>query len=281
MAIIEVKEIWPGRGGDGDVRSGRRYTRVFRVKTNTNLDTAVEATLTGTPKIGDLFPSDQTAFCQNVRADQEIFSPRVWIVTASYSTEQELASNPLADPTEFTWDTEQFQKVLWQDLDGNAIVNSAGFFYDPPIMADDSRLSVTMTKNVATVPTWFLSIEDALNESEITIDGLTVPAKRAKIQKVSAGIQDFRNQTGFRRISTTMHIQRRTWQAELQDAGFMEIHPDDSTDRRHITDDDGNQVTQPHPLDGSGTKLANPSFTNVVMRTHNIYHTLDFSILPY
>jgi len=283
MAIIEngVKEIWDGRGGEGDLKGGRRYTRVFRVETNSNFDTAVEATFTGTPKIGDRFPEDNQAFCQNVRADQEAFSPRIWIVTASYSTEQELAANPLVDPTEFTWDTEQFQKPVVIDLDGKAIVNSAGHFYDPPFERDDSRLSVTMTRNVLSIPPWFLSIEDALNSEPVTIDGLNVPIKRAKIQKVTAGKQEFRNLTGFRRISATIHIQRLTWQLEAQDVGLMEIHPTVDTKRIAILDDDGNPVSIPVPLDGNGKRLVDPTLDNVTIRTHNIYHEFDFGDLPF
>ena len=282
MAIIEVKEIWQGRGGDGDLKAGRRHARIFRVKTNSNLDSEVEATESGTPKLGDFHPSDNLAFCQNVRADQEVFSPRVWIITCSYSTELELTTNPLSDPTVFTWDTEQFQRVVAIDLNGNAVVNSAGYFYDPPIEADDSRLSVTMTRNEANVPAWFLNIQDVLNSDPVTIDGLSVPAERAKIQKVSAGKQQFRNKTGSRVVTATIHIQRRTWQAELQDVGFMEIKPDpDSTERRHIMDDDGNPVSSPVPLDGSGKKLVNPTFSNVIINTHPIYSLFDFSELPF
>ena len=153
--------------------------------------------------------------------------------------------------------------------------------YDPPRDMDDSRLSVTMTRNVSVVPTWFLNIQDALNSTAVTIDGLPVPAKRAKIQKVTAGKQLFRNKTGFRTITATIHIQKKTWQLQNQDVGLMEIDPDDATERIAITDNNKQEVSSPVPLDGSGKKLVNPTLSNVTIRTNDIYETFDFSELPF
>ena len=278
MPITQVNEIWQGRSGSGDLKSGRRYSRVFRVLTNSNFDTAVEATATGTPVIGNLFPSDNTAFCQNVTATQEAFSPRVWIVTATYSTEQEVTDNPLGDPTEYVWGTEQFQRPYFKDRSGNAILNSAGDPYDPPVDGDDSRTSVTMTRNVSTVPAWFLDTRDKLNSAPYNVGGIGVAAERAKIQKVTAGKQQSRNQIEFITISATLHVQSESWQKSILDAGFRKK---DGTDRKKITNDDGTEPSSPVPLDGSGGVLADPTTTNAVFKDFDIYGTFDFNELPF
>ena len=71
-----------------------------------------------------------------------------WTVTAEYSSEFTLAENPTNDPATITWGSEQFQRVVVVDKEGDAVVNSAGDPFDPPIMADDSRRVVTVTKNL-------------------------------------------------------------------------------------------------------------------------------------
>ncbi len=281
MAIISVKEIWDGRGGDGDVRSGRRHARVFRVKTNSNFDSDVDATFSGTPIFGDRHPDDDAAFCQNVRADSVAFSPRVWIVTCSYSTEQELVSDPLSDPTRFIWGTEQFQRPYFKDRNGNAILNSAGDPFFPPIMGDDSRTSVTMTKNVSAVPAWFLLTRDKLNSAAVSINGISVGKERAKIQKVSAGDQQFRGNIAYFTIGVTMHVQDESWQKSIQDAGFRKLDPDDSTERVKIKDNNGEDVSTPALLNGSGAVLSDPSPSNAKFKDFDIYGTFDFTELPF
>lgn len=279
MTITQVNEIWQGRDGSGDVSGERQYSRVFRVITNNKFDTAVEATVTGTPIIGNLFPSDNTAFCQRVTATQETFSPTVWIVTCSFSNKRQITTNPLSDPTEFTWSSEQFQRPYFKDRSGEAILNSAGDPFDPPVIGDDSRVSVTMTRNVSTVPSWFLQIGDKLNSSFVTIDGIGVVAERAKIQKVSAGKQQVRNNTGFRTISTTMHVQDKSWQKSILDAGMREK---DGTDRKHILNSkDKTKVSAPVPLDGSGNAITDPTPANAVYKDFDIYETFNFNILPF
>lgn len=281
MTITRVNEIWQGRNGSDSAGGERTYSRVFRVLTDSNFDTVVEATANGTPVFGDLFPSDNEAFCQKVSGTQEAFSPRVWIITCSYSNKRVLLVNPLNDPTVFTWGTQQFQRPYFKDRDGFAILNSAGDPFDPPVEGDDSRTSVTMVRNVATVPVWFLKARDRLNSTTYTIDGITINSERAKIQKVSAGKQEKRNGVSFRTISTTMYVQDDSWQKSILDAGFRLTSPILGGARVHILNGDGTQVTSPVPLDGTGDKIEEPTPANAVFLDFDIYNTFDFNTLPF
>lgn len=281
MTIIQVNEIWQGRDGSGDASGEQQYSRVFRVRTNSNFDTAVEATNHPfIPVIGNLFPSDLTAFCQRVSASQETFSPRVWIITASYSNKREVTDNPISDPTEITWDTEQFQRPAFKDRSGNAIVNSAGDPFDPPADRDDSRITVRLSRNMAVVPDWILLVADKLNSSPVTIDGISVGTEKAKIQKVSIGKKESRNDTQFRNVTTTIHLQTDDWQLSVLDQGFREKIS--GTKRKNIiNDEDFNPISSPALLDGSGNQLVDPKFSNAVFKDFDVYGTFDFNTLPY
>lgn len=185
MAIIQINEIWQGRSG-GESFEARQYTRVFRVRTNNKFDTAVEVKLSGVPVLKDLHNVDNGAFCQDIDAKQEPFSPTIWIVTCSYSSKNENVvkdkDNPLNDVAQITWTTEQFQRVAAFDRDGDAILNSAGQIFDPPLQVDDTRVVVNIVTNQAFVPTWIIDTPDTLNSTSVTIDGLLIAPEVAKVK---------------------------------------------------------------------------------------------------
>ncbi|KKM87078.1 hypothetical protein LCGC14_1272490, partial [marine sediment metagenome] len=102
MSVDTFNEIHRGRDG-ADEFSGQktvtRYTRVFRATTTSNTDEAVAVKgHSSCPRIGSIYPEDIRAKCRRVRARNESFSKRVWLVTANYSTEFEAEENPLDDP---------------------------------------------------------------------------------------------------------------------------------------------------------------------------------------
>jgi len=130
MAVSSVKEIWRGRDGDDSSSpSVRIHSRVFRVVTDDPYDDAEDIYASGLlPAIGAAHPNNASATCRRRRGRNESFSPKVWIFVCSYSTEQrfEPTDNPLNDPADIQWETQQFQKVITEDRNGDAIVNSAG-----------------------------------------------------------------------------------------------------------------------------------------------------------
>lgn len=280
MTVIKANETWKGRLGTSDAGGERNYSRVYLIITNSVFDTVVEAAVTPVlPALGDLFPSDSTAYCQKLKGVQEPFSPKVWTFTASFSNKRQLNVNPLLVPTEFVWGSEQFQRAYSKDRFGEAILNSAGDPYDPPVIGDDSRVSVTMSRNVASIPPWFLEVGDKLNSSSYQIDGLNLNKERAKIQRVHAGRQESSvDGILFRRISVTMHVQDKSWQKSILDAGFREL---DGTGQKMMLGKDGHDVTSPTPLDGSGAQLASPSPATAVHLDFDIYDVFDFNQLPF
>jgi hypothetical protein len=205
-----------------------------------------------------------------------------WIVTAEYSSERELTENPTSEPAAITWTSEQFQKRAVIDKNGHAIVNSAGDPFDPPLMMDDSRRVVTIIKNLAVVPSWILTYQDAVNISSFTVDGITIGAGYAKVQSVTVGEKQKRNGTAFRVVTLVMHLQKTGWAITHEDVGFREIGSASGyADRINILNTgDDERPTAPVPLDGAGAQQSDPVASSIVIRSFDVYEQKDFTVLP-
>lgn len=278
MTTTLKEEIPSGRTARNS-KGARTYTRKFRVTSNDKTDGPFEVGSTsGLPLIGSAHPEDANAFC--IELTVENTEPYAgWTVTANYSDERVIDDNPTDDAAEINWGSEQFQKVAVVDRDGNLIVNSAGDLFDPPAMIDDSRRVVTVSKNLATVPSWILDYQDAINSDTFTIDGISIGVGKAKMQAVTVGPKQRRNSTVFRTVNFTIHLQRDGWVLDILDAGFNRIPTGDTSNRVPITLD-GVLPSAPYPLNGAGAPLKNPSPTNCVFRSFNVYKTRTFSTLP-
>ena len=278
MAVTYVGELSEGRRATND-RGVRTYTRVFRLTTSSQTDNAFTVGSNGSlPVIGNTFPSDGNAYCTNLDV-QCVRGWRIWDVTATYSTERVLSSTPTSDPTYITWDTEQFQKPATQDKDGKGVVNSAGDPFIPAEQMDDSRRVVTVQKNLANVPTWILSYQDAVNSDTFTIDGRSIAIGEAKMQRVSVGPPEIRNGTTFRQVTFVIALRRDGWAYKLLDQGFNEKDPAAATKRKPIYIN-GHLPSSPVLLDGTGKAQTDPKTANAVYLTFNVYKTQAFSSLP-
>lgn len=256
----------------------RTYERAFRLTTTSQADgpfaVGSHASL---PNIGSAHPEDAGAFCTDLSV-QCVKGWRVWEVVATYSSECDISETPTSDAAIITWDSEQFQRPAVFDAAGNAIVNSAGDPFDPPNMMDDSRRIVTVQKNLAAVPSWILTYQDAVNSDSFTVDGVTVGVGLAKMQRVSVGSVQERNGTTFRTVELVMHLQKSGWLLEPLDAGFRE---NIGGVMYNITNGGDDQLpAAPVPLNGSGLVLANPSTANNVFLSFTVYETKAFSSLP-
>lgn len=276
MSTTLKEEILSGRTARNS-KGARTYTRKFRVISNDKNDGPFEVGSTsGLPLIGDPHPEDANAFCIDlVPENTEPYAG--WTVSAAYSDERQIDNDPTNDEAEISWGSEQFQKVAVFDLSGNLILNSAGDPFDPPAMMDDSRRVVTVSKNLAVVPSWILDYQDAVNNDTFTIDGLSIGVGKAKMQSVTVGPKQRRNSTVFRIVNFTIHLQRDGWLLDILDAGFRRIV---SGGRENIRNQDGELITAPVPLNGAGQPIANPTVSNCVFRSFSVYKTRAFSSLP-
>lgn len=293
MTVISQQEIHNGRDGGSettkDGKTVRRYSRVIRVVTDDNYDEAT-VVLAAMPVEGSVYPDDASAYLRRRRARNESFSKRVWLVTLAYSSEKEMEENPLDEPAEISWDTEQFQRPAEKNRAGKAILNAAKDHFDPPPERDDSRITILIRKNLAVVPAWILKCADRVNEGEIEIDGITIAAGEAKLQKVRVSKWQERNDIAYRVVDLIIHLRDKEdashepWALHNLNAGFHctgRLESEDDPDLQHcVTKGDGQPVTTPALLDVDGKQIMNPTVDNATYIDDDIYKELDFSTLP-
>lgn len=278
MTVTYLGEIPEGRKAV-NTKGTRTYTRTFKLFTSSKSEDAYSVGSNASlPTIGATHPSDALAWCVSLSVDCTD-GWTGWVVSAEYSAERELNNDPTLDPAVITWDSEQFQRPAINDYSGNAIVNSAGDPFDPPNMMDDSRRVVTVSKNLAVVPVWILTYQDAVNSDSFVVDNVTIGIGLAKIQRVAVGEQQERNGTAFRTVNFTIHLQKDGWLLEPLDAGFREIEY--GVGRVNIVNEgDGLQPSAPVPLDGAGVHIAEPTLSNCIFLSFTVYETKIFSTLP-
>lgn len=258
----------------------RTYTRSFLVKTDSRSDGPYTAgSASGLPLIGSTHPEDPSAWCRRLSVRQESpNAPQAWRITAFYDSTIELNENPNFEPARVSWTGEKYQEVALSDNAGQAVLNSAGdYFSDPPVMRDQTRPIVTVTKNLPTSPTWILTYQDAVNSAAFTVGGVLIAAGKAKLDVVSVSERQSRNGYDFYTVTMPIHLRREGWTAQPLDAGYRYKS---SSSRFIATSDDGTAPTQPIPLNGSGAILANPGVANAVFLSFDIYDTADFNALP-
>lgn len=268
-------------------------------------------------------PDNIFATVRAIKLHRDVKDPSTWRAVVHYSsvplTHQEqqwaLYSNPCDRPVEIEWETTAYQTPVVCDIDGNAIINSAGEQPDQVSEKTDYYLTASVMKNVTAVPSWVAEYSGKCNKYAFMLGALPVAAECARMGsiRVSAGQQE--GNTAFVKLSMQLELRvRRTvstsppWPApgigieganmpktylfsayapppfylELADMG---IHKRTVTGLLPIlTDADGTNpprpVGQPVMLNGLGNKLTSPTMANARFMAYKLYETRDFSVLP-
>lgn len=280
MTITYKGEDPLGRSAQ-NLKGVRTYTRAFLFTADAEEDAWDVGSHPNAPVIGSAY---RDAWC--ISSSPACVSGRDgWKITAQYSSEIQLNEDPTQDAAKVRVYTEQFQKVLQTDINGNSVCNSAGDPFDPPIMVDDSRRVITVQKNMATHPSWILSYQDAVNSDSFTVKGQTYAAGKGKVQRVDIGDEQSRNSITYYVVSFEIHLQKNGWIVSQLDAGFRELQAGSGSGVGSLVNivnpGDGLQPSAPVPLGGNGVSLANPSFTNNVFLNFTAYEQLPFSVLPF
>jgi hypothetical protein len=164
MPVTSITELFDGRSGTFSPTEGRRYVRAFRVLTNAITDGPQTVKAAIGIKYGDPYQglglveseSDQFAYVTSIDAVQEDGDSIGWIVTVTYDWFSSIYAgggpdaNPLLFPIDVTWSYRNQEIVAQYDNNGNAILNTAGDPFDPPVVIDDPRPMLTIVRNEAT-----------------------------------------------------------------------------------------------------------------------------------
>lgn len=276
MAVIYNGPLPDGETATNDL-GVRKYTRQFGLSTTANEGPYTVGSNNNLPRIGSVHYEDPQAWCRSLTVARAGGKDRNnWTVTANYDSSFELSENPLVQPAQISWDGENFEEVAIFDRDNKAVLNSAGDPFEG-LFRERTRRIISIVKNVAAVPDWIITSEDAVNSLAFVVDGFTVPIGKAKLSAPRLGPWEFRNNTRFRQMTMTIKLNKDGWTAQPLDAGFRYKS---GTDRKIITNTDGTLPTSPVCLNGSGAVLANPSPVNAVFGAFNLYPAYDFNLLP-
>ena len=291
MAVVgSAHEHWKGRSAsfNGGIWT---YRRQWLVKTDDKTDR--EDTVSGAsglPAYAELHPApiSDAAYCTEIEYKQLSKTPLAWTVIATYTSGREFntggGSGSNTDATQdgvlVSWTSEIYQEAIFQDVSGDAIVNSAGdYLIDPSPTRDASHLVAKIRANVASVPAWVLSYQNAVNNASVTIGGLAIASGLAKVQRIEIGELQNRNNSTFYPLSFEVHVHENGWRLKPLDAGFRER--DGSDDLIQILNEgDNNEPTTPVPLDGSGAALDDPTPSTAVFLDFQVYEEKDLTTLP-
>lgn len=303
MAVISMKEIWQDRGADSGGPDSTTANRQWRAITDNKLDDFNAVITHGLssgilPQLYSGHPSNAYLTARNLRADSQSESPLHWIVTATYSSEplpvrekeKQENPNPLNRKARIRWQTKEYLETAERDIEGKAKLNSAGDFFDPPPTRRRSNWSVSVTKNLTTVPAWILDFNDCpINQSQFTLDGINIEANKAMLTAIEIGEEQENQGVKYRQL--TLHIElagkhQQDFKTRILDQGLRrKISVEGGGyEQRHIEEqnDDGeySKVTSPRLLNGTGGVLTQPSPENAVFLEFDDYEALDFTQLP-
>lgn len=282
-----------GRRGDDQVELGsgteHRITRNWLIKTDVRFfsELQVLSLATSTGASGYVLPlpyisthPDNAAYvCKRLRAKRSRTSPLHWEAEAEFNTapidtNKEEEDTPVLDRrAKFSWSTTKYQKAIEKDRDGNAILNSAGDYFDPPPLKDVSRWTVTVTKNMSALPDGILTWENKLNSDAFTIDGVSVEVNGAKISQINVGDIQKEGDTEFRVLTYSLEFDKDNWEGKYLDQGFYFL---DSGTKKRIQIN-GKDCVSPQMLDGSGGKITNPTPATAVFMSYDIYEEMAFN----
>ena len=291
MTVTYIGETGRGRGAENN-QGEKTYTRTFILKTSLQSEGPGAVGSHGSlPVIGNTHPDDGNAYCSSIRVENA-WPWRGWTVTCSYTNQRILhPTDPEQDEILISFQSEIYQEVILTDINGKAIVNSAGdFFVDAPTR-DAARLIASIKVNLTSVPAWILSYQNAINDASITIGGLTVGQYKAKMQNIQVSERKYRGATAYYELSFDIHINKDGWIYRPVDNGLRCLAevPNESTSdsddtivvlKNIVNPGDKQEITVPALLNLNGRVIEDPSPATAKYLTFHVYPELDFTALP-
>lgn len=291
MGIVSVAEKADGtRSGAIDKSWARTYTRQFVVETSgPAVGPLAVRSASGIPQPGTFYTNglaesdpdyewDAGAFVTSVEASMDSGSGGIqWTVTVNYGPydANEFSGDPTTWKIKVTIGGEHTEKVLYFDQDGVPVRNSAGDPFDPPFALDDSRSTLTVTRNEL-VSTFDLTLAELMRDgiNQNAWNGFDAHTVKCGIITTSDPQYDSFNQRWYYTVTYPYTINRDGWKVKLLDAGCNELN--EAEDAAIPIMNGGQQVSDPVPLDGTGHRL--PVGETPVTLEFNGYKVVDYDI---
>lgn len=287
MTITSVTYVGMGDSWQDDETGYREYEQIWRVESDNPQESPVNVRLAaGLPAPYAVFPGDPAAVAKSRNATRRTDTRLMWEVSIRFEFDPEEPEDPEEDPTsrpaEIDWTSSLEVEPIFKDRDGNALVNSAGDYFDPPIEFPIARWQANVQKNVSSVPFAILDWAGAINSAPYSIDGVSIEARKSRLVSVGISKKKRENEVDFRTITLGIEFQRDEYLLTPLDQGFRFK---DGTTLKDIlvADSDGAEQRPSAPvlLDGMGAVLVDPDTSTAVFLEFNPpVEEIDFSILP-
>lgn len=299
MAIASVEEL-KGQGRRSGTKNRlweRTYRRTFRVQTTTPHDgpkIVQIATDPGTsvaiPGIGAFYTNGTAAFVQtetdlgsfveDVQAEEEDIDGLAWIVTVNYGPYPAniFPINPVDWPLKVWYGSQKFETTVDKDWQGEEIANSAFTPFDPPVTIDDSRALIHCQRNEL-VSTFDEQLPKRYKDHINQADWNGYGRENVKCSEITTSEPqyDTNAQAWYYVVNYTFEIDDNQWAKTLLDQGFMHLDTSTPPQQVALNDKQGQPLTKPVPLDGSGQRL--PTTGTPVYLTFDVYPLADFDHL--
>lgn len=291
MSVVSVNEIDTERNSERRQTKPTppeyeyRATRIYQVLMSDLTDTPIMAEqASDIPALGTVYPGDDTRRVQSVVARPSGVNRLLYIVTVDYSSRAtdgaNAVENPLAQPAEVTWSSEQGSEPRYQDGTGTAITNSAGESFDPTPQFEVADPVLTVAWNVSGIdPAQLVQYMNTVNS-----DDFFGPPGQARIVDFTAS-KAFQNNVIYWRKSIKVVFRENYsngnsgWTRNILDEGFNENIPATASSAGGLRPIkfNGENVSKPAMLDGSGRKLAVGA--SPIFRFVQPFKTLPFAAL--
>lgn len=284
MPIILTTELGIARRGRRGRDWTREYTRAWRLTTDSASVPAAYVLANGPVSLGNSYNADSVddlgAFVQEIEVacEGEGANGITWIFTASYGPydPEAVPQNPTERPLQVSWGNATFEEIVDEDQDGNAVVNSAGDPFDPPITEEDTRPVLTVVRCQYTFSTtWATGYRNAIN-SDIFLGADPGTVRSMPIVGVLKKDQDI---GWYWEVTYEFAYKPQGWARVELDQGLRRTVDVGGTLKRQPILVRGVPVQSPVLLDGAGDVL--PPGGTPVFRTYRTRPSLPFAVFGF
>lgn len=275
--IVSVGEKYEGaRSGSINRLWQRNYVRTFIVETTRPQIGALQVRTAVDPRTGLAIPQpgafyhnglspgdpdfeyDHGSFVESIEATQDQDTGGLqWTVVVNYAFYTIFDPDPTLWPIRVSFGGDRTERVIYFDFNGNPIVNSAGDRFDPPITIDDSRSTMTVTRNER-VTAFDLTLAETYRDTinSAPWNGFAAHTVKLGIITTSEPQYDSNNLVYYYTVTYPFMIDRGGWRKEILDAGCNQLKVIGGITQRVPIQHEGHPVSDPVALDGSGHELA-------------------------
>lgn len=290
MSIIAVNLT--GQSWDDAKDGSRSYVRRYDVHTDDPFETMV-AVRAALPLSWEADPVDGAAIVVTRTAEQDPKARKLWRgeVTWTWEPEDDDEEDPLNREPAIDWTSNTIMLPAIKDRDGDAVVNSAGDYFDPPPEREVERWLAQIEFNATSIPSNIRRYKGAVNTTAVLIDGEPIAAERAKIVGLTISKVQYwgEGETPYRTIRLSVECRDDdddSFDLELLDQGYRKrfgttpvdiyIEPGAGAD----PDEKPQRTSVPVLLNGEGDVLDNPTPSTAVFLQFPFANLRDLTIFP-